>query len=89
MRRGFGKPPPLSKVTEEMASPALKDAVIEPSKLVEVETPRDSEENKVGAKITTAARRESDLLKDKENEAPKLNGKQPETTDEAMKTIEI
>lgn len=90
MRRGFGKPPPLSKVTEEMASPALKDAVIEPSKLVEVETPRDSEDTKGGAKVTAVASSEADLLKDKENEAPKLNGKQPETaTDEAMKTIEI
>ena len=89
MRRGFGKPPPLSKVTEEMVTPITNDAQIEPSKLVEVETPRDSQENKAGATMTTLAHGETDALKDKENEAPKPNGKQAATTDEAMKTIEI
>lgn len=90
-RRGFGKPAPLSRVTEEMATPIPRDAQIEPAKLVEVETsPRSSQDVKSPASATSSplARRQSDLLKDKENEAPKANGKQPEVVD-GMKTIEI
>lgn len=90
-RRGFGKPAPLSRVTEEMVMPILADAEIEPTKLVEVESPRSSRDLKSTVTTTTTAlpRRESDLLKDKENEAPKANGKKPEVLDGAMKTIEI
>lgn len=91
-RAGFGKPPPLSRVTEEMVMPILADAEIEPAKLVEVESPRSSQDVKSPVSTTSTpltSRRESDLLKDKENEMPKANGKQPEVLDGAMKTIEI
>lgn len=92
MRPAYGKATPLTRVTEESAIPELASAHIQPEKLVEVETPRQSDESKA-PKAATLARVESDLLKDKENEPPrmngKLNGKQPETGDDAMKTIEI
>ena len=85
---------PLSRVTEESTIPEIPSAEIEPSQLVEVETPRGSEESKNPLRISTIARSESDLLKDKdkENEAPlssKANGKQPVVVDDSMKTIEI
>jgi hypothetical protein len=77
-------------VTEESAIPEIPSAEIEPSNLVEVETPRGSEEGKNGLRISTIARSESDLLKDKENENPvKMNGKGPAVADDTMKTIEI
>ncbi|KAM3523447.1 hypothetical protein MY4038_008184 [Beauveria bassiana] len=95
-RRGFGKPPPLSRVTEEMVMPILADAEIEPSTLVEVDEDADSlrssqdPKSPVSAATTPlAARRESDLIRDKENDPPKANGKQPEVADGAMKTIDI
>ncbi|KAJ3480313.1 hypothetical protein NLG97_g8097 [Lecanicillium saksenae] len=79
-----------------MVTPILADAEIEPTKLVEVEeepdSPRSSRDLKSPSSTTTtplASRRDSDLLKDKENEAPKANGKQPEVADGTMKTIEI
>ncbi|XWX02051.1 hypothetical protein V2A60_010083 [Cordyceps javanica] len=98
--RGFGKPPPLSRVTEEMVMPILRDAQIEPSTLVEVDeepdSPRSSQDIKSPVSVTTTtpltSRRESNQLNhlgDKENEPPKANGKQPEVVDGAMKTIEI
>lgn len=97
MRAGYGKPPPLSRVTEEMTIPELADAEIDPETLVEVEQPASRNSNAftpqkpVEPKVTALARQESDLLKDKENELPKLNGKQPALADDAdaMKTIEI
>lgn len=86
---GYGKVP-LGRVTEETAIPGIPGATIEPSKLVEVETPRQSEEARNGLRISTLARSESDLLKDKENENPaKMNGKTATVEDDAMKTIEI
>jgi len=93
MRPMKGKAP-LSRVTEESTIPEIPSAEIEPSQLVEVETPRGSEESKNPLRISTIARSESDLLKDKdkENEAPlssKANGKQPVVVDDSMKTIEI
>ncbi|UNI18792.1 Cell wall assembly regulator [Purpureocillium takamizusanense] len=93
MRPMKGKAP-LSRVTEESTIPEVPSAEIEPSQLVEVETPRGSEEGKNPLRISTMARSESDLLKDKdkENEAPlssKANGKQPVVVDDSMKTIEI
>jgi cell wall assembly regulator SMI1 len=98
MRTGYGKPPPLSRVTEEMTIPELADAEIDPSTLVEVETPADRESNAftpqkqpAEPKVMPLARQDTDLLKDKENELPQLNGKQPALADDAdaMKTIEI
>ncbi|GJN75421.1 cell wall assembly regulator [Purpureocillium lilacinum] len=93
MRPMKGKAP-LSRVTEESTIPEIPSAEIEPSQLVEVETPRGSEESKNPLRISTIARSESDPLKDKdkENEAPlssKANGKQPVVVDDSMKTIEI
>jgi hypothetical protein len=91
----YSKATPLSRVTEESGvPPELASADIEPSKLVEVETPRASEDNtnnKLGISVNAAplARVDSDLLKD---DAPKSNGKQVEVVDEeegGMKTIEI
>lgn len=89
MRAGHGKLPPLSRVTEETTISEIASANIQPSKLVEVETPRESEDNK-GAK-STLPRVESDLikLKDKENESPKTNVKQVPATDDSMREIEI
>ncbi|CAM1508211.1 Fc.00g050590.m01.CDS01 [Cosmosporella sp. VM-42] len=92
MRPPYGKTTPLTRVTEESTIPELASANIQPEKLVEVETPRQSDEHKPN-RVGTLPRVESDLLKDlnkdKENLAPRMNGKQPETADESMKTIEI
>lgn len=90
MRTHYGKATPLTRVTEEAAIPELASAHIEPEKLVEVETPRQSDESKP-LRSGTLPRVESDLLKDRENEPPRMNGngKQPATADDAMKTIEI
>ncbi|KND93976.1 Glucan synthesis regulatory protein [Tolypocladium ophioglossoides CBS 100239] len=95
MRPIYGKPPPLSRVTEESTIPEIPSAEIEPSTLVEVETPPASEDGKNALRISTLGRSESDLIKlkdkDKENEVPssKMNGKQPAVADDSMKTIEI
>lgn len=89
-RRAYGKAPlPLSRVTEETSIPELRSAVIEPTKLVEVETPRGSEDDDKQPGKTTISRVDSDLLKDKENEITKANGKQPAIAEDTMKTIEI
>lgn len=90
MRPGYGKATPLSRVTEEAPIPELESAMIQPEKLVEVESPRQSNELKA-PKVTTAALPlvQSDLLKDREDEMPKANGKQPEVVGDSMKTIEI
>lgn len=89
MRAGHGKLPPLSRVTEEGTIPEIPSGNIQPSKLVEVETPRESEDDKVPK--STLTRVESDLikLKDKENESPKTNVKQVQVADESMRDIEI
>lgn len=95
MRPIYGKPPPLSRVTEESSIPEIPSAEIEPSTLVEVETPPASDDGKNALRISTLAPSESDLikLKDKvkENGLPssKMNGKQPAVADDSMKTIEI
>ncbi|KAG6017476.1 hypothetical protein E4U43_001076, partial [Claviceps pusilla] len=87
----YGKAP-LSRVTEETAILEVPGATVEPSKLVEVETPRQSEEDKTEHRASTIARTDSDLLKDKdkENDRPvQANGKAVDVKDDAMKTIEI
>ena len=95
MRAGYGKPPPLSRVTEEATIPELADAEIDPSTLVEVETPRprdSADVNGKGPRVSTLARSESDLIKlnkDKENMSPRDSYKQPKLADESMKEIEI
>lgn len=90
-------PPPLSRVTEE-ATTELPSATIDPTTLVEVETPPAVANGKLPSlptQVSVLARSESDLFKDKENEAPKMNGKAPMATvvdeedDDAMKTIDI
>jgi len=87
MRTGYGKPPPLGRVTEE-AIPEVPSANIQPSTLLEVEEPLDEEDVKL-PNLSTLARSQSDLLNVTENEGPKMNGKQPEVADDAMRTIEI
>ncbi|KAG6066833.1 hypothetical protein E4U32_005199 [Claviceps aff. humidiphila group G2b] len=85
----YGKAP-LTRVTEESANLEIPGVpVIEPSKLVEVETPRPSEDGK-----TATAQSVADLLKDKDKETDdavpvSMNGKAAPATDAAMKTIEI
>lgn len=51
---GFGKPPPLSRVTEESAIPELATAKIEPSTLVEVEEGPSSSSTPTTATATPA-----------------------------------
>lgn len=91
MRAGHGKLPPLSRVTEESTIPEVPAANKTPSKLVEVETPRESEEGKTPR--NSLPRVDSDLiaLKSKENSPPKRNGKQAsvDVADDSMKDIEI
>ncbi|KAF5711671.1 glucan synthesis regulatory [Fusarium globosum] len=86
---GYGKATPLSKVTEETTIPELADAYIQPEKLVEVESPRQSQDSKTPKVTTSIPRVDSDLLKVEEEPSPKANGKKPEVVDESMKTIEI
>lgn len=86
---GYGKATPLSRVTEETPIPELADAFIQPEKLVEVETPRQSQDSKTPKVTTSIPRVSSDLLKVEEDPSPKANGKKPEVVDESMKTIEI
>ena len=90
---GYGKATPLSRVTEESAIPELASAYIQPESLeedlLEVNTPRQSQDSKVPKVSTTLPRVESDLLKVDEEPSPKANGKKPEVVDESMKTIEI
>ncbi|KAM4056288.1 SMI1 / KNR4 family protein [Hirsutella rhossiliensis] len=87
----YGKPPPLSRVTEETTIPEIPSADIEPSQLVEVEMDAENEQGKNALRISTIPRSQTNLLSDKENEPPssKVNGKQPATVDGMMKTIEI
>ncbi|KEY73373.1 hypothetical protein S7711_01486 [Stachybotrys chartarum IBT 7711] len=95
MRPPYGRVLPLGMVTEETPiPPELASANIEPTKLVEVESPRVSEDNKAAPSttttVTTMAPSQTDLLPHKGDEPPKLNGKQPEVIEDgAMKTIEI
>lgn len=91
-----GRSSPLARVTEEgMTLPELQTNGLKPPKLVEVETPRPSED--VVPTLATLARSEQAEGKGKENAdavplSAKANGKQPETittVEDAMKTIEI
>jgi cell wall assembly regulator SMI1 len=90
MRPGYGKPPPLTRVTEETAIPELESAMIEPSTLVEVDSPRGSEES---PRRESLLHSQADRDVDVEAAAPpppKANGKLPTVAgDDTMKTIEI
>ncbi|KAF4120541.1 SMI1 / KNR4 family (SUKH-1) [Geosmithia morbida] len=52
---GFGKPPALGRVTEETPIPELMTAHIEPSKLVEVETPLEQPAGAASASASSTA----------------------------------
>jgi len=101
-RPNFGKPSPLARVTEESSAPIKvhTNGVKPTDKLVELETPRPSEDRK--ANKTLDALLEPMSLEDKENvksgdgkASGHMNGKikappAPMVEDEsAMKTIEI
>lgn len=86
-RLAFSKASPLSRVTEETILPELAGANIQPSKLVEVATPNDDIPK--APRVSTLARSESDLLKDKENEMPKINEDEAKISDGTMREIEI
>ncbi|KAG9250887.1 uncharacterized protein F5Z01DRAFT_677383 [Emericellopsis atlantica] len=92
MRTGFGKQPPLYRVTEEAVPEELQSAIIQPSTLVEVENPPESQELK-NPRVETLARSESDLIKltkDKGNASSDVaKDKQPQVADESMREIEI
>lgn len=78
-----GKVAPLAMVSEEDPAGAVP-GTLKPPKLVEVETPRPSEDSEPGPKDAAD--------KGKENAPPvsdKANGKMPEMHDGTMKTIEI
>lgn len=88
IRPGLGKPSPLARVAEESALPEIQTNGLKPPKLVEVETPRPSEDDvKMHSEISIHEDR------GKENTAPGAkvngNGKLTEVTEEPLKEIEI
>lgn len=104
IRPGYGKSSPLARVAEETPLPDLQTNGLKPTKLVEVETPRPSEDTPKGSRVSLLSHVETTEAKEgKENEDPeakvngttnekangKANGKQPEVTEEPMKEIEI
>jgi len=95
IRPGYGKASPLARVTEE-AGAAGSVAGMNGEKLVEVETPRQSndEEDKEAAPRLAAlangdAAAEETKAEASANGSAAANGKQPAVEVEAMKTIEI
>jgi cell wall assembly regulator SMI1 len=101
IRPGYGKPSPLARVAEESGS-ASPTAGKAGEKLVEVDTPRQSnEENKETAPRLAALANGGDVPVDQKTDKPEsaqangsavANGKKPTIEDEveeAMKTIEI
>jgi cell wall assembly regulator SMI1 len=94
IRPAYGKSSPLAKVAEESTLPPLATNGLKPQKLVELDSPRPSEDikNPRLAALTRGDSLAEDKDKDKENVniSAKVNGKQPEVSDETtMKTIEI
>ncbi|PHH60655.1 hypothetical protein CDD81_1376 [Ophiocordyceps australis] len=92
MRTIYGKPLPLSRVTEESTIPEVPSAEIDPGMLADDEhVVMNGFDNKNALRISTLPRSESDLLKDKGAvmSTLKMNGKQPAVIDQSMKTIEI
>ncbi|KAM0324077.1 hypothetical protein ACHAQA_008266 [Verticillium albo-atrum] len=91
IRPGMGKPSPLARVAEETALPEINTNGLKPPKLVEVETPRPSEEHllKNGSRASLLPRADSPE-EGKENLAPKTKlNKQSDLIEEPMKEIEI
>ncbi|CCF32834.1 glucan synthesis regulatory protein [Colletotrichum higginsianum] len=94
IRPGYGKSSPLARVAEETPLPDLEANGLKPTKLVEVETPRPSEDNGKGSLVSLLSHVETAEGEGKENNNPaktngKANGKQPEVLEESMKEIEI
>ncbi|KAH8663928.1 SMI1/KNR4 family protein [Xylariales sp. PMI_506] len=91
IRPGYGKSSPLARVAEEsttsaLIEPRLNMDAMQPPKLVEVETPRPSDD--VNSALTSG----DGSGKGKETakvEARVLNGTKSEDSEEAMRTIEI
>ncbi|TDZ12955.1 Glucan synthesis regulatory protein [Colletotrichum sidae] len=96
IRPGYAKSSPLARVAEETPLPELQtNGLKQPTKLVEVETPRPSEDTPKGSRVSLLSHVEAAEGEGKENENPatktngKANGKQPEVSEEPMKEIEI
>lgn len=91
MRPGYGKASPLARVTEESSLQELAgpngNGKAKAEKLVEVDTPRPSGEENAAPRLTALTKGETS--DEAESPSAKVNGKQPVTTDEAMKDIEI
>ncbi|KAL7625645.1 Cell wall assembly regulator [Parahypoxylon ruwenzoriense] len=90
VRPGFGKPSPLARVAEEtpVSESHLNTNGVKQPKLVEVETPRPSDEMKQDSKSPVAAAES----KGKDSTPPKaatVNGDSEQELEEGMKTIEI
>ncbi|KAH6686301.1 glucan synthesis regulatory protein [Plectosphaerella plurivora] len=89
-RPGVGKPSPLARVAEETSLPEIQTNGLAPPKLVEVDTPRPSEDD---AKTHIDISIHED--RGKENTAPgtkangHANGKLAEVSEEPLKEIEI
>ncbi|KAI1104329.1 cell wall assembly and cell proliferation coordinating protein [Jackrogersella minutella] len=85
-RPGFGKPSPLTRVTEEasLSDAKLDTNGIKQPKLVEVETPRPSDEVKPSPPVTETKAKEVPSMK-----ATVADGDESEEVEEGMKTIEI
>lgn len=98
-RPNYGKSSPLARVAEENAAPIkLHTNGIKPEKLVEIETPRPSEDIRQPSKTLESLLEPISLDDDKEN--TKLNGESPAVgngntkkatveDDTTMKTIDI
>lgn len=103
IRPGYGKPSPLARVTEENPGPLgvdIPNGANPLEKLVEVETPRPSDEAGKAPRLSALANGETLVdgatptspAAESSDAADKANGKKPaaiEPIEEAMKTIEI
>lgn len=91
-RPGLGKPSPLARVTEETSLPELEDGTLKPPNLVELETPRPSEDNGKQNPSQTSLLPGSKSNKDKDKtiaSPPPSEDKGTEAAPEPMKEIEI
>ncbi|KAL2760810.1 hypothetical protein ACRALDRAFT_2024713 [Sodiomyces alcalophilus JCM 7366] len=91
-RPGVGKPSPLARVTEETSLPELGGGSLKPPNLVELETPRPSEDNvkQTTSQASLLPGSDSNEDKGKEIASPPTSGnKGTEAASEPMKEIEI
>ncbi|ROT39156.1 glucan synthesis regulatory protein [Sodiomyces alkalinus F11] len=92
-RPAIGKPSPLARVTEETALPDLAESSLNPANLVELETPRPSEDEVKQTPSQTSLLPGSDSNEGKngkETAPPPASGnKGAEAASEPMKEIEI